>query len=253
MPPSAATLLLLALLSAQAGAETLAFVSCPVYRDTDRGPKSGCWLANDPTTGMRYDVGSGRSKPYLGHQLLVEGKPSPQPDVCGGIVLDPVRVSVLESRCPEHLLPAEDHPGRPFVLPVEIMQPTDVARPVPPPPYGPLTLHIYFDFDSDFPIYQYSELLLEKAALYARASRAPTVRVTGYAATRPRRVSGLTLAETPSIARDRAELVGLALDRLGVPADRLIVSWSPDPKPTTTGDAGLLEPSRRRVTILIQP
>src|SRR5690606_1416098 len=37
------------------GAE-LRFVTCPIYRNTDAGRKSGCWLADSPEDGQRYDV-----------------------------------------------------------------------------------------------------------------------------------------------------------------------------------------------------
>jgi outer membrane protein OmpA-like peptidoglycan-associated protein len=54
-------------------AASVTFVACPVYRDTDNGRKSGCWLATDPATGIRYDVTQSRSKPQMGREILVEG------------------------------------------------------------------------------------------------------------------------------------------------------------------------------------
>ena len=32
--------------------ELRTFIACPVYRDTDAGRKSGCWLADDPTRAL---------------------------------------------------------------------------------------------------------------------------------------------------------------------------------------------------------
>jgi hypothetical protein len=80
--------------------QQLSLVACPVYRDTDAGRKSGCWLAADPATGTRYDVTSAPTKPDWNHAVLVEGRIDEKAgDPCGGVVLDPVRVSVLEANC----------------------------------------------------------------------------------------------------------------------------------------------------------
>src|SRR5581483_9393417 len=77
-----------------APAAELRFVTCPIYRDTDAGRKSGCWLADSPEDGRRYDVTPSPTKPDWNYAVLVEGRPSAhQTDVCGGVVLDPVRVS----------------------------------------------------------------------------------------------------------------------------------------------------------------
>jgi len=113
----------------------LRFVTCPIYRDTDAGRKSGCWLADDPATSIRYDVSSAPSKPDWNYAVLVEGivaATSPLQDTCGGLVLDPVRTSILPERCPRHMLPAEGFRGRPFSLPVRNVAPASVVRPVPP-------------------------------------------------------------------------------------------------------------------------
>lgn len=232
---------------------SLSFVACPVYRDVDQGPKSGCWLATDNKTGIRYDISNGRTKPFLGRLVLVEGTPSDQPDICGGAVLAPARVSVLAESCAAHMLPAEDFPSKPFQLPTRVMMPTGTPLDEPEPPFGPRVYHIFFDLNSDFPIYQYSELIMLDAANYAVKSNARTVRVTGYAATKPIAVSGYTLREDKAIARSRAELVALAMRRLLVPEKSLTVAWKTDAKPVEGGDEGLIESSKRRVTIEIAP
>ena len=56
-----------------AAGQTLSFVACPIYRDTDAGRKSGCWLADDPNHGQRYDITFGPVKPQVGRAVLVEG------------------------------------------------------------------------------------------------------------------------------------------------------------------------------------
>lgn len=238
----------------QAGAapQALSFVACPVYRDTDAGVKSGCWLAADPASGQRYDVGLGRTKPQIGREVLVEGVVSAAPDVCGGVVLEPVHVSVLETRCKGFIVPAEGHPGRRFVLPREVMQPTDVPRPRPPPPYDSREFVIEFDMHSDFLAYQYSEVILEHVYQYILASRPKQVRITGYSVTAPIEVSGRQLAEEPALAESRAQMVAEALRRLGVAPALLRVEWNNAPQPAAGAPAGLEEASKRRVSIFVQ-
>lgn len=234
------------------------FIGCPVYRDTDSGPKSGCWLAIDPSSGVRYDISLGRSKPQIGHEVLVEGRlaprmksdaPGPHRTPCGGVVLSPVVDSVLPSLCPTFMLPAEGYPGRRFVLDLKkVLPPADVPEKLPPPPYRPRTWSIEFSFGSDFLQYQYSEVILDRIGRYIRASHPRRVEVLGYAVTRPRMVGGQRLAELPRLARARARMVALALSRLGAPAAMLHVTWADNPPPLTR-QAGLAQPSRRRVDI----
>lgn len=229
------------------------FIGCPVYRDTDAGRKSGCWLVDDPATGVRYDVTAGRLKPILGQMILVEGAVSQQdPKLCGGVILEPVSVSVLPGNCKPHLIPAEGHPGRRFALPANVMQPSSVPRVLPPPPYEPRTYTILFELNSDFLVYQYSETIIESAVLYTKASKPQRVVISGYAATRPIQVSGQTIREDIAIARARAEMVAEAFRRLGVPAAALKLEWKSDAG-TMQPDDGLTEAARRRVEIRIEP
>lgn len=231
------------------------FIACPVYRDTNSGRKSGCWLAVDPADGVRYDISLGRTKPQIGHEVLVEGRlgsanHSSVPDSpCGGAVLRPVVVSVLEATCPRFMLPAEGYAGRRFILdPKVVLPPADTSEPPPPPPYGPRTWTIQFTFGSDFLQYQYSEIILDAIGRYIRASRPHRIEVTGYAVTAPRSVSGIRLAEPPQLARSRARMVELALRRLGAPVRLLHVRWADNPPPLTDVP-GMAEPSRRRVEV----
>ena len=251
-PKSAILLSLTAALAYAADAPTLkpvSFIACPVYRDTNQGRKSGCWLADDHESGVRYDIGGGRAKPQIGHEVLVEGVLANSPDACGGAVLAPVHTAVLETRCPAVMLPPENYPGRVFqVSPKSVLPPMDVERPLPPPPYEPQQWVIQFNFQSDFLLYQYSEVILDAAARYIKVSGAKRVFVTGYAATKGIQVSGRTLSESGSLAKIRAESVAEALRRLGVNPRLLHVSWRNDPEPIVS-DGGLQEPSKRRVTI----
>jgi len=235
-----------------ASPDSLRFIACPVYRDIDQGPKSGCWLATDPASGIRYDIGSGRSKPQWGREVLVEGVASQDTDSCGGVVLQPVRVAVLQGHCNKHMLPAEGFAGRAFKLPAEVMQQMWVPRQAPTAPFEAQEFVIFFGFNSSFPSYQYSEIILEKAALYALASDPSRIEITGYAATQPYEVSGRTLAEHDELARARAEKVALAFERLGIPESVIDVRWESGAEAMLGGDDGLAEPSKRRVVISIR-
>jgi outer membrane protein OmpA-like peptidoglycan-associated protein len=229
--------------------KVVSFIACPIYRDTNQGRKSGCWLADDHESGLRYDIGGGRAKPQIGHEVLVEGVIASSPDVCGGAVVSPVHTAVLETRCPAVMLPPENYPGRAFQVSAKsVLPPMDVERPLPPPPYEPQQWVIHFNFQSDFLLYQYSEVILDAAARYIRASGAKRIDVTGFAATKPLQVSGRTLSESNALAKARAESVAEALRRLGVDPRLMHVAWQGDPKPIASGD-GLEEPSKRRVTI----
>jgi hypothetical protein len=245
-------LLLLGLIAAApAQATDLRFITCPIYRDADAGRKSGCWLADDPDGGQRYDVSQAPSKPDWNFQVLVEGRvASNGGNPCGGIVLDPVRTSILPERCPRHMLPAEGFPGRRFVLPERNVAPLSVARTVPPPPYPDRSFHLVYDFDRSFILYQLSDYLLDQAISWIRAASPRRIVVTGYAATEPVVVSGHRLAERAAVARERAEQVTEALVRLGVDRARIETRWRSRSQPAAIAGAdGLAEPSRRRVEI----
>ena len=247
---------LLPALGAAADHSERVFVACPVYRDTNAGRKSGCWLATDEASGIRYDVSPSRTKPQHGHEILVEGRRSGSNAAdpgggspCGGVTLEPVVVSVLDSLCPSHTIPAEGYPGRRFrVDPRLVLQPADVPESLPPPPYGPRDWHIEFAYRSDFLQYQYSEVILDEIGRYVRASHPRAVTVTGYAVTAARDVSEHRLEEPRELARSRAALVALALERLGTPPAVLQVRVGDNPEPLAGADE-LTEPSRRRVDV----
>jgi outer membrane protein OmpA-like peptidoglycan-associated protein len=231
--------------------ETMRFVTCPIYRDTDAGRKSGCWLADDRASGRRFDVSAAPSKPDWNHEVLVEGRvASGAPDRCGGIVLDPVRSSVLPGDCTRHMLSAEGYPGNHFSLPKRNVAPMAAERAVPPGPYEARTFRLFFGFDSAFLMYQYDDYLLDRAITWIRAAKPKAITVTGYAAAEPVMVSGRSIAEGKDIARDRADRVVEALVRLGI--DRAIITVKTDthPQPVDDPDAdGLPDASRRRVDI----
>ncbi len=235
-------------------AAELRFVTCPIYRDTDAGKKSGCWLADDPASGLRYDVSLAPTKPDWNHAVLVEGVEKPgMADACGGVVLDPVRVSILPGDCAQKQLPAEGYPSRVFKLPARNVRPSSEPRPVPPLPHDDRQFSLVYDFGKDFHVYQLDDYLLDEAITYIRHVRHTHpvhVVVTGHAATQPAMVSGTMMAESLALATQRAEKVAEALRRLGVPAASLEIRTATTDEPAAVpGADGLREPSRRRVDI----
>lgn len=246
-----AALILFAAPSAVQAQEIVRFVACPIYRDADAGRKSGCWLADDPATGKRWDVSQSPYKPDWNFAVLVEGRVSDvKADPCGGPVLDPVRTSrLMDQPCVRHMLPAEGFTGRRYKLQGRYIDPLSVARKVPPGPYAEQTFPVYFEHDNDFLIYQYDDYLLDKAVTWIRAAKPKKLVVTGYAATVPETVSGKAIAERPEVARERAETIAETLRRL-VPDVAIETKWQVRSQVTNEPDAdGLPGQSQRRAEI----
>jgi outer membrane protein OmpA-like peptidoglycan-associated protein len=236
-------------------AESLRFITCPVYRDTNAGRKSGCWLADDPASDIRYDVSLAPTKPDWNHEVLVEGQVAARQDgACGGVTLEAVRVSILPGACTRHALPAEGFPGRAFVLPARNVRPLSEARKPPPQPWTQRRFSLVFDFDRTFAVYQLDDFLLDEAIAYIRATGAKRIVVTGYADTHPARVSGRDIAEDPVRARERAELAAESLRRLGVDMSQVSVAWRTEANDAEVpGADGLAAAARRRVDIDVTP
>lgn len=229
------------------------FIACPIYRDTDAGRKSGCWLATELSSGVQYDVTDALIKPILGKEILVEGVVSENdPGSCGAPILEPVFVSILQSECKPHLIPAEGFPGRRFALPARTLQPARVPRPVPPPPYDSREYTVYFELDSDFLLYQHSEIIIDDAVTYIRASKPRRIAITGYADTRGFEASGRHLQENIDIATARANMLLEALLRLGVAKSIISTESRGDPQPDVRAQEGLVHSSKRRGTIRVE-
>lgn len=228
------------------------YIACPVYRDADAGRKSGCWLATNLATGVQYDVTDALIKPILGREILVEGIVTQRDQgMCGAPILEPVFVSVLDTECKGHVIPAEGATGRRFALPAKTLQPTWVERKPPQPPYSTRDYTIYFELNSDFLLYQHSEVIIDEALTFIRASKPKHIVVTGYADTAGSTLSGRTLRETTALAQARADMVMEALLRLGVPKSKLSTRTKDDPAPDT-GMNGLSHASKRRAVITVE-
>jgi len=245
--------LLIALLPLSSIAETVTFIACPIYRDTDAGRKSGCWLADDARTGARYDVSDALIKPLLGHEVLIEGvATSRDPNACGGVILEPLSVSVLDSECKAHLIPAEGHPSRRFTLPAKTLQPASVPRAAPPPPYATREFSMYFELNSDFLLYQHSEVIIDEAVTYIKASKPKRLVVTGYADTEGFDVSGRRIRESIDVARARASMLTEALLRLGVDRNLIVQRTAGNAPDDAWTQLGLKHAAKRRAMLRIE-
>ncbi len=243
--------LALAVLVGGASAQEVRFVACPMYRDTDQGRKSGCWLVRDPASGVTYDVSGAPSLPDWEHGVLVEGRVSGGAEPCGGLTMDPVRVSVVDDMaCVRRILPAEGYKGRKFALPKNLVRP--LYQPT-EPVAGPFTarmFRLYFNYESAFFAYQSTDFQAQDAALWLAAARPRRIVITGYAATRAETVSGRILREPRALAKERAERTALWLTRIGVDPATIIIRTSGQPRPISDPViGGLAAPSLRRVEI----
>jgi len=248
----AAALTIATAAGAQESHDVRTFIACPVYRDTDNGRKSGCWLATENSTGTRFDISQSRVKPQLGHAVLVEGVVSQSADQpCGAAALLPAQVSVLEQTCASVMIPAEGFPGRPaHVDPRQVLPPADTVRPAPEPPFVSQSWSIEFAYLSEFLQYQYSEVILDEIARYALAGHPRQLIITGFAVTTPRVVDSLILREPQALARSRADMTAEALRRLQVPSQLLQIRTGVNPLPLTYPQALPLS-SQRRVEIKV--
>jgi len=227
------------------------FVTCPVYRDTDAGPKSGCWLGVERETGLQFDITGALTKPFLDRAVLVEGViKNTGSEMCGATVLEPIRISVLlDEPCPPRLIPAEGYPGRRFTPPKSRMQPNSVPRVLPAPPFDKTEFDILFNFNSDFLNYQYSEVILEALSLLIKAAKPESVVITGTAATDAYTLQDRVFKEPRDLAKRRADMVYLALTRLGIEEKILSIKTELKPLPIEHYAGGLAEETKRRVDI----
>jgi hypothetical protein len=216
-----------------------------------------CWLTDHE--GDRYyltiqsDVSAEVQPPMLGHQVLVEGVVSAAPQVCGGIVLAPVRLSVMPERdanCNVQL-PAEDrytvdfNPRPPGPSGGRLaFDPGPGASAAPPPPQGTQVIALYFDFDRAVSFRHPAELV--KLLQIARQVGAKSLRITGVRGAH-RLSNGTLLRESPAIGQRRAEEVAhlLAGAGLNIPASTNWVDGVDDAD-------GIDDWRSRRVTVVLE-
>jgi hypothetical protein len=253
------------------------FVACPVLQDTDTVP---CWIAQyrgeSYFLGIQTDSG-GWGPPWLGHQVLVEGRIAGGPRICGGIALSsdyaaagptsgtsdglalptPPVVSVmreLDASC-NTLLPADPRfhivgrrgPGPNTAASALRKLPPPPAPPTLTAPYSAKTFTLTYEFDSELASRSIEEAL--KAVQYARVVQARTITVTAHRGSTL--LSDGTLArEIPVIAQLRAQELARTLRKLGLPNNStLMVAWDEELEPAN----GINDPDRRRTEIAVTP
>lgn len=210
--------------AAAAPGSRISFVSCPIVRDTRSVP---CWLSD--YDGDRYyltiqsDVSAAVQPPYLGHQVLVEGVVSDAPRICGGTVLSDVRLSVmpeLDANCNVQL-PADDRfvvdfnprPPGPSAGRLAFAPNPGAPRAAAPPPSGPQTIHVYFDFDRGVSFRHPGELSAVLAT--ARQIGATRMNITGVRGAH-RLSNGTLLQEAVATGQRRAEEIAGLLKGAGL-------------------------------------
>ena len=233
------------------------FVSCPIVRDTASVP---CWLAE--YNGELYfltlqtDVSAPVNPPSLGHRVLVEGTVSTEPRICGGIVLNPVHLSVLErdASC-NTMLPAEDRYNLTFE---------------PPRPPGPSKGRLAFDNAAppaaapapaataptrEFIVsYPFDGLIgfthagaLTAILNFARTANAREIEIVGHRGA-VRLTNGQTMAEESTIGKKRAEQIAMLLQGANLKGPSYKVSWREEPAAADGVDDHL----SRRVVVTVR-
>jgi hypothetical protein len=231
------------------------FVACPIIRDTASVP---CWLAEYDGElyflTLQTDVSAPVTPPWLGHRVLVEGTvAADRPRICGGIVLEPVVLSVLpelDAAC-NTLLPAEER----YNLTFEPPRPPGPsagrlafagASPPPAPAQPPREFALRYDFDGLIVFRHAGELTAIFDA--ARARRARIIAITGYRGS-VLLSNGTTLVEQPAMARRRAEQVAALLRGAGLTDVEYRVHWQ-DGALAADGDD---DAALRRVAVELEP
>ena len=224
----------------------LAFVACPIFRDTDLG----CMLVR--YEGELFAVNS--PPPFAaeqGHKVLVEGTTAAGPDVCGGRPLRNLRLSVFQEMDPScrEILPAEGYrtPMPPAEMLFGLIAMLGQPLPQPAPPFQRTVFTVPFMFESSFMGQGFGspEMQVEAAALYAVASNAQTVTVrvpTGTVLL----TNGEYLVETHAILSARRNAITAALVALDVPEERIQIE-------TAEPDFAVRTTRSRDVEIIVTP
>jgi outer membrane protein OmpA-like peptidoglycan-associated protein len=240
--------------------DRLNFLACPRLHDTT----PNCWTAE--YEGEIYYLGVQRGPdqsylPQMKHQVLVEGVITDAPRICGGLVMKPLRVSVmpeLDLSCDGPVLSGEGLTPPP--LPAR--QPRRASRPpaplgeeigsfmrpeMPEPPYTRREFRIDFDFGTDLLVDQMQRRVMEIVA-YAKVAGARKLSVKGYSST-TLLTDGRRLVEPEGLAELRARKIHGMLKDLGVQAEVMELAWADSPEEPD----GIHDAERRRVEVTVEP
>ncbi|MBO9580381.1 MAG: hypothetical protein J7498_05775 [Sphingobium sp.] len=240
------------LLVAATPPKDIAFVECPIVRDTKTVP---CWLAEHKGKlyylGIQTDVSAEFNPPSLGHKVLVEGQVTDAPTICGGIVLKPVKVSIMQERADDcnQLLPADDRYDLTFTPP---RPPGPSAGrlafdyapppPAPQPPFKPQSFDIHYDFNGTVGFS--TPRLIQPVLKYAREVNARKIEITGLRGA-TRLDDGTLAIEDEAIAARRANQIADLLKGVGLTSPTYVVVAKDKYQ---VGDW-----TTRRVTVVVSP
>jgi hypothetical protein len=210
------------------------FVSCPIVRDTASVP---CWLA-EYEGGLYFltiqsDVTSPVTPPWLGHRVLVEGVVSNEPNICGGIVLKPVHLSVMpepDASC-NTMLPAEERynltfePPRPPGPSKGRLAFDNAPPPARPSPAAlPPTKEFIVPYDFDALVgFNHARVLTDVLA-FARTVNAADIEIVGYRGA-ARLSNGQVMAEEADMGKRRAEQLAMLLQGANLKSPSYTVTW----------------------------
>ena len=230
------------------------FVACPIVRDTSTVP---CWLAE--YEGQTYfltiqtDVSAPVNPPWLGHKVLVEGTVSDEPNICGGIVLKPVTLSVmheLDGSC-NTILPAEERYNLPFEAPRppgpsmgRLAFGDPVMKPKAEQAEEPRSFELRYEFDS-MVMFRHAQPL-QKILEHAKQTAATQVTITGYRGA-TLLSNGQLMQEHKDIGRRRAEQVAELLRGAGLDNLKYDVQWKDEAKRAK----GVEDAALRRVQVVV--
>jgi hypothetical protein len=231
----------------------LNFVACPIVRDTSTVP---CWLAE--YQGETYfltiqtDVSAPVTPPWLGHRVLVEGVVSDEARICGGVVLKPVALSVmqeLDGSC-NTMLPAEER----YNLTFEPPRPPGPSKgrlsfgdPNTKPAADtslPHTFQLKYEFDG-MVAFRHA-LILQRILEFVRQTGAKELTITGYRAG-SLLSNGQRMLEKEGIGERRAEQVVELLKGAGLTEVNYETHWRDVAKLADGAD----DASRRRTEVVV--
>jgi len=239
------------------------FVACPIVRDTASVP---CWLAEYDGElyflTLQTDVSAPVTPPWLGHRVLVEGTVSTEPSICGGKVLKPIYLSVMErdASC-NTMLPAEERYNLTFEPPrppgpsrgrlafdnTASAPPAPAAPPAAAAAPSPTNREFVISYPFDGMIGFSHAGALTQILQFARTANAREVEIVGYRGA-VRLSNGQTITEDAAIGRKRAEQVAMLLQGANLKGPSFNVKWQDQPAPATGVDDHLA----RRVVVTVR-
>lgn len=236
----------------------ISFKSCPILR---REPESmrlskqvPCWMARHEGKlyyiGRQEDMSAEVFPPQFRHQVLVEGVVAKGPAVCGGIAIQPIRLSImpeLDFSCQE-MLPAQGHLAPPGAHDAEPSRRDGIrTRPeIKAGADGVYRFPVLFSFDSDH-VDKFAYLVVETVAKELLSTGRYALEL--QAVTNPAELTpGGALPEKDGVGRERVEAIVAILRGLGQAIEPKVVYAARNPTSN-----GLANYSGRHVVMVVRP